>query len=65
MVGELPSQDPGRLGKMDALVNYQVPNVGAFTIRIPAEGITPAIVEAAIKKDVPNRAKFINQSLKL
>lgn len=60
---DVPSTDPARLGKMDALVTYRADPLHSFTIRIPADGLTPPILDAAIKSDWAARKVYINRQI--
>jgi hypothetical protein len=60
---DLPSSDPARLGKMDLLVTYRVDALHTFTVKIPAENMTPQKFDAAIKSDYAERKVYINRQI--
>jgi hypothetical protein len=62
---DVPSTDPARLGKMDMMITYRSDPLHSFTIRIPAEGITLAKVDAAIRSDYATRKQYINRQVKV
>ena len=62
---DVPSQDPQRAGKMDALITYRVDPLHSFTIVIPADGLTPDKVSAAVRQDFQKRKAYINQKISL
>ncbi|MDE1871732.1 MAG: hypothetical protein KGI06_05845 [Candidatus Micrarchaeota archaeon] len=55
---KIPSQDPTRLGKLDALVTYTVNGKGRFTIKIPSENLNENNLKAAIKADYQKEIKL-------
>jgi len=55
---KIPSQDPNRLGKLDALVTYTVNNKGRFTIKIPSENLNENTLKTAIKADYQKEIKL-------
>lgn len=60
---DVPAQEANRLGKMDVLVTYRVDPLHSFTIRIPAEGMTPDKLDAAIRTDYNVRKALINRTV--
>jgi hypothetical protein len=62
---DVPSSDPNRMGKMDALVTYRIDPLHSFTIRLPAEGLTPDKIDAAIRSDYAVRKLLINRVVNL
>lgn len=62
---DVPSAEPNRLGKMDALVTYRIDPLNSFTIRIPAEGLTPEKIDTAVRADWNQRKQLLNRTVKL
>ena len=62
---DVPSTDPNRMGKMDALITYRIDPLHSFTIRLPAEGLTPDKVDAAVRSDYAVRKLLINRTVNL
>jgi hypothetical protein len=60
---DVPAQEAARLGKMDALITYRLDALHTFTIRMPAEGLTPEKVDAAIRSDYNQRKTLINRTV--
>jgi hypothetical protein len=60
---DVPAQEAARLGKMDALITYRLDTMHTFTIRIPAENLTPEKVDAAIRSDYAQRKALINRTV--
>lgn len=62
---DVPSTDPTRVGKMDALITYRIDPLHSFTIRIPAENLTPDKIDAAVRSDYAVRKQYINRVVNL
>ena len=60
---DVPAVDPQRLGKMDVLVTYRTDPIHSFTIRLPAEGMTGAKLDAAIRSDYAARKELLNRTV--
>lgn len=62
---DVPSQDPKRAGKMDALITYRIDPLHSFTISIPADDLTPDKVATAVRQDFQKRKAYINAKISL
>ncbi len=62
-VADFPSNDPNRLGKMDAFITYRLDALHTFTIKTPGEGLTPDKVDALVRQDFQSRKQLINRSV--
>ena len=63
---EVPSVDPGRIGKFTAIITYKIDEFRTYMAKMPDEDAgDPAKVKAAIKKDMAARAKIIGQEMEI
>jgi len=62
---EMPSVEPGRLGKIDVVVTYQIDPLHRYRVTIPAEKATDEAIEEAIRKDAQHRLKWIGRKVKV
>lgn len=56
---DIPSRDPARAGKIDMMVMYRIGPIQSGMITIPKEKATPETIQAAIKKDIEEKAKYV------
>lgn len=61
----LPSAQPGRLGKHDRLVIWQIDPQTRGVVTVPDETFSEAALQAAVRKDVTERKKWVGRRLKL
>ncbi len=61
----MPSSDPGRLGKKDALVRVLMPNGTRRHLRMNAEDLTKVKLEAAVKANIAELSEFIGLEVAL
>lgn len=59
---EVLSADPGRLGKYDIWITYQVDAVRTDMVIIPKEQVTEAKILEAIKAKEAERAKLVGKT---
>jgi hypothetical protein len=64
-VRKLPSPDPQRYGKDDAIVLYELAPGTRYSVRLPAENLTDATITAAIRADMTERGKWQGKQLQL
>jgi len=62
---DAPSTEPDRVGKTDVLVTYRVGPFQSGMVRIPKETFGEVAVQAAIKKDVELKAKYVGMTFKV
>ena len=66
---EIPSPEPGRVGKLDAYITYQVDPFRTYFVTIPNEKLgepdEDAVITAAIKKDLAERERFAGKTLEV
>jgi hypothetical protein len=62
-VVDTPSNEPGRAGKNDAFITYRYDALHTYTIKIPAEGLTPDKVDALVRTDFAQRKPLINREI--
>jgi len=59
----VPSVEPGRIGKIDVLITYQVDPTHIYMVRLPKEEFTDEKVREAIKKDLEEKRKWVGKEL--
>jgi len=64
-VRDVPSTDPGRIGKIDVLITYQLDPTHIYMVRIPKEEFTEAKVREVIKRDVEEKRRWVGKELTL
>jgi len=64
-VRKLPSPDPARYGRDDAIVLYETSPGARYSVRLPAEAMTEATIKAAITADIKERGPWQGKSLQL
>jgi len=66
---EIPSAEPDRVGKFDAMITYQVDTFRTYLITVPQEELTPEaedeVVKAAIRADLAERERWAGKELEL
>jgi hypothetical protein len=66
---EIPSADPTRVGKMDAMITYQIDTFRTYLITIPNEELTPEVedevIRAAIRKDMAERERWAGKEIEI
>ena len=66
---EIPSPEPGRVGKLDAYITYQVDPFRTYFVTIPNETLglpdEDAVITAAIKLDLSERERFAGKTLEV
>jgi len=62
-VRDVPSVEPGRIGKIDVLITYQVDPTHIYMVRLPKEEFTDEKVKEAIKKDLEEKRKWVGKEL--
>ena len=56
---------PERLGKWDRIVYWQIGPGQVFMTELPDEGFTDQALQAAIKRDLDERAKLVGKKYQL
>lgn len=51
-VRRIPSADPGRLGKLDFLVTYQLDAFRTYMVTIAKDDLNEAVIKEAVTKDL-------------
>jgi len=64
-VRDVPSTEPGRIGKIDVLVTYQLDPTHIYMVRIPKEEFTDEKVREVIRRDVEEKRKWVGKELTL
>jgi len=64
-VRKLPSPDPQRLGKEDAIVVYALDPTHHYTVRIPAEELSEETIRQAVRRDIEERSKWLGKTISL
>jgi len=64
-VRDVPSTEPGRIGKIDVLVTYQLDPTHIYMVRIPKEEFTDERVRGVIRKDVEEKRRWVGKELTL
>lgn len=66
---EIPSADPERVGKFDAMITYQVDTFRTYLITVPQEELTPEtednVITQAIKADLVERERWAGKELQI
>lgn len=62
---DVPSRDPKRVGKIDALITYRVGPFQSGLVYIPKEKVTEDAVQKAIAADVEAKGKFVGKKFKV
>ena len=66
---EIPSADPARVGKFDAMITYQVDTFRTYLITVPNEELTPEtedeVIKAAIRADMAERERWASKELEI
>lgn len=63
---EVPSVDPGRIGKFTAIITYKIDEFRTYMAKMPDEDADdPAKVKKAIRKDMSERARIIGQEMEV
>jgi len=60
---ESPSNNPARTGKNDYYITYQIDPLHRYTLVLPAETFTEAILDLAVRQDYKKRQPFINREI--
>jgi hypothetical protein len=61
----LPSPDPERVGKLDVMVVYQLPDKTNRVLRLPAEDLTDEKLKTAIAADVKELAALKGKTIQI
>jgi len=64
-VRDVPSTEPGRIGKIDVLVTYQLDPTHIYMVRLPKEEFTDEKVKEVIRKDVEEKKRWVGKELTL
>jgi len=64
-VRDIPSTMPGRIGKVDVLITYQLNAAHVYMIRVPKEEFTEERVVEEIRKDIAEKRKWIGRKIAL
>lgn len=59
---KIPSADPGRVGKSDYVVTYQVDGLRTHYVVLPQEAPSDAQIQSAIKAEEKARAGLVGRS---
>ena len=66
---EIPSPDPGRVGKLDAYITYQLDTFRTYFVIIPNESLGQAdedrVIATAIKTDLAERERFAGREIEV
>lgn len=64
-IRDVPATEPGRIGKLDVLVTYQIDPAHVYMIRIPKEEFSEEALREAIRKDIEEKRKWIGKVMKV
>ena len=64
-IRDMPSATPGREGKLDVFVTYQIDPTHTYVISIPKEEFNEIRLKEEIKKDLEEKQKWIGKKLSL
>jgi len=64
-VRDVPSTEPGRIGKIDVLVTYQLDPTHIYMVRIPKDEFTDEKVREVIRRDVEEKSQWVGKELAL
>jgi len=64
-IRDVPSTRPGRLGRLDTMVTYQVDAMRIYMVTIPKEEFNEETLRAAIARDLAERKKWIGRTLEV
>lgn len=66
---EIPSADPARVGKMDAMITYSIDTFRTYLITMPNELLggpdEEAVVSKAIKTDLAERERWVERKIEV
>lgn len=66
---EIPSAEPARVGRMDAMITYQLDTFRTYLITIPNEQLQGAdaekVIADAIREDLAEREKWANREIEV
>jgi len=62
---QIPAIDPARVGRIDTLVSVDVEALGPMLLRIPADPVTPAQIQAAVRERVGHAKGLVGKKLDL
>ena len=62
---DMPSGDPGRVGRLDRYVTYQLDAMRTFILAIPKETFREEDLPRLIKEDLAEKEKLIGKELDL
>ncbi len=62
-VRTLPTADPLRAGKLDAIVVYQTDPMHTYTVTVPKEDATPERLKPILMHENEDRLKLIGQKI--
>ena len=61
----IPSTEPGRLGKLDWLVTYQLDPYRTYSLKIAEDELTDEIIKEAVRKDIEAVQRFAGKEFTL
>jgi len=64
-VREIPSGEPGRIGKMDLIITYQVDALRTYITTMPKEEFTEERLKEKIKKELTEREKWLGKEIEI
>lgn len=66
---EIPSADPGRVGRMDAMITYQLDTFRTYLITLPNERLggpdEDKVITEAIRTDMTERERWANREIEI
>lgn len=62
---DVPSDQPDRAGKVDALITYRYGPYQSGLVRVPKEGLDESKTKAAIKSDIAKKSKIVGMKFTL
>ncbi|RKY70078.1 MAG: hypothetical protein DRQ24_09865 [Candidatus Latescibacterota bacterium] len=64
-VREIPSGEPGRIGKMDLIITYQVDALRTYITTMPKEEFTEERLKEKIKEELTEREKWLGKEIEI
>jgi len=64
-VVKVPALSPERLGEVDLIVRYRLPNGQTQEVRVTNENATEAEIEAAVRKDAQRFIRILGKKIRV
>lgn len=64
-VRRIPSAEPGRVGRFDWLVTYELDPLHVQMVTVPQDSLTEQAIADAVRKDLEAIARFVGKSMQV